>query len=100
MDAFILLVIVVFLMCWYRKFSKVVYGIAMIDIFLRIIDFFTHNLYIKELSDFANRYLPKSIPYVISSYLNGVLELILIWAYVIIMAVFLFYTARIFIKKR
>ena len=100
MDAFILLVIVVFLMCWYRKLSKVVYGIAMIDIFLRIIDFFTHNLYIKELSNFANKYLPKSIPSVINAYLDGIPELLLIWTYVIIMCVFLFYTVRIFIKKR
>lgn len=100
MDAFILLVIIVFLMCWYRKFSKVVYGIAMIDIFLRIVDFLTHNLYIRELSDFANKYLPKSIHSVINNYLEGIPAIILVWAYVIIMCVFLFYTARIFIKKR
>jgi len=99
-DAFIILIIVVFLMAWYRKFSKVVYGIAIMDIFLRLVYFITNNIYIKELSEFSKKYLPASIPSVINKYLDGIPALILVWIYVIVMCVFLFYTLKIFIKKR
>lgn len=100
MDAFIILVILVFLMVWYRKFSKVVYGVAMIDIFLRLVDIITRNAYIKELSEFSNKYLPSSLPAVIDKYLEGIPEFLVIWGYIVFMGAFLFYTIRIFIKKK
>ena len=100
MDAFIVLVVIVFAICWFRKFRKVVYVIASLDILLRICNFLAHNLKIKELSSFFDKYFADSIPAVIAKYANDSLYLVLVWAYVIIMAVFLFYTVKILIKKR
>lgn len=100
MDAFLVLVIIIFSICWFRKFSKVVYAIASIDILLRICNFLAHNINIKELAIFFDKYFADSIPAVIAKYANDSLYLILVWAYVIVMIVFLFYTIRTFIRKR
>jgi hypothetical protein len=100
MDAFLVLVIIIFVICWYRSFPKTVYAIASTDILLRICNFLAHNLKIEELASFFDKYFADSIPSVIAKYTNSDLYNILLWAYVILMIVFLFYTVRIFFKKR
>ena len=100
LDIIIVLAIVIFVFCWFRKFSKFVEAWAIVDIFLRIFHFVANNIGIKDFARWANRNLPSSIPEIISSYSSGVVEFILTWIYVILMGIFLYYCVRRLIKKK
>lgn len=92
----ILLGVVIFL---FRKFSSFVYAVAIIDIFLRILTFIRDNS-VPELKSLIGKYFPESIPAIIARYSDGIFYTILMWAYVIIFAIFLGYITKYFIKKR
>lgn len=83
-----------------RTFSGFVYSVAMIDIFLRILAFLKAQLLNGNILIFLNKWFPVSVPAMIDKYTDGILYSILLWVYVGIMIVFLFYTVRIFIKKK
>ena len=100
LDVIIVLAIVIFVFCWFRKFSKFVEAWAIVDIFLRIIHFVANNIGIPDFAKWANKTLPSSIPNIISNYSSGVLELILTWIYVILMSIFLYYCIYKLIKKK
>ncbi len=100
LDAIIVLALVIFVFCWFRKFSKFVEAWAIVDIFLRIIHFVANNIGISEFAKWTNNTLPESIPGIISKYSSGVIEFILTWIYVILMAIFLYYTIHRLIKKK
>lgn len=99
MDAIIFLILLIVVIFFFRRFSNVVYFIAIIDIFLRILTFFKYHTLV-EVKHFIGKYFPENIPHIISKYAKGDLYIILIWAYVIIMCVFLFYVVRTFIHKK
>ena len=50
--------------------------------------------------EYIEKYLPASIPNIINEYTSDILNNILLWVYVICMAVFLGYTIRYFISKK
>ena len=100
LDAVIVIALVIFAVCWFRRFSKLVYAFAIIDIFFRLIHFIAANLGIKEFTRWVNRIFPKSIPAIIGNYSSGVLYVILIWIYIVLMVFFLGYTVRTFIRKK
>lgn len=92
----ILLAVVIFL---FRRFSSFVYAVAIIDIFLRILTFIRDNS-VPELKSLIGKYFPESIAAIIGNYSDGIFYTILMWAYVIIFAIFLGYITKYFIKKR
>lgn len=100
MDALIIILILLFVIISYKRFSKFTYAIAIIDIFLRILNFLKLNLGIVEIRNFISRYFSSDIPAIICKYTNGILSDILIWAYVIIFTFFLFYIIRAFIRNK
>ena len=100
LDAVIVLALVIFAVCWFRKFSKLVYAFGIIDIFLRLIHFIALNLGIKNFTSWVEHIFPKSIPAIIDNYSNGVLYTILLWVYIVLMVFFLGYTIRTFIRKK
>ena len=67
---------------------------------LEMVTFIKNNLGVAEISSFISKYFPESIPGVIYKYTDGIVSTILIWIYVLMFAVFLFYTVRILWKKR
>ena len=83
-----------------RTFSGFVYAVVMVDIFLRILAFLKAQLFSGNILAFLNKWFPVSVPAMIDKYTNGTLYTLLLWVYVGIMVVFLFYTVRIFIKKK
>ena len=99
MDAIIFVVLLVIVICFFRRFSNVVFFVAIFDIFLRILTFLKYNT-VKEIKTFIAKYFPENIPSIIGKYAKGDLYTILVWAYVIIMIVFLFYIIKIFIKRK
>lgn len=98
-DLVVLAVILVIVIFFFKKFSSFVYSIAIIDIFLRILTFLKYNT-VPELKSLIGKYFPESIPAIISKYSNGIFYTILMWAYVIIFAIFLGYITIYFINKK
>ena len=54
----------------------------------------------KEIRTFIDTYIPASIPSVINHYTTGIFNTVLIWVYIVIMAVFLYYIVRVFVKRK
>ena len=98
-DIGILLVVLVIVIVFFRKFSSFVYAIAIMDIFFRIMTFIKNHT-VKEVHDLINRYIPESIESIICNHTSGVLETILLWVYVIFFCIFLYYIVSYFISKR
>ncbi len=99
-DLIVLIVLIALIIFFFKSFPSFVYGVASIDIFLRILDFVRLNLDIPEISKLIAEYLPRNVPHVINKYTNGVLCDVIMWGYVGIFTVFLFYTVRILWKKK
>lgn len=101
MDAFIVLLVVIIIICWScykRKISTAAYGIAALDLFLRIINFIAVNLKIKSISSFFAPW-PNSILAVANKYTSGIIYSIISWSFVLLMLYFLVMTLIIFFKK-
>ena len=101
MEAIIILLLVIVIICWAcyrRKLEKATYGIASLDIFLRIVSFISVNIGENELSSFLGEF-PDSLLSVADKYLNGFLFTLIAWAFVILMIHFFILTLRIFLKK-
>jgi len=100
MDLLIIVIFIVIIVCWFRRFSSFIYALAIIDIFLRIVTFIGHNIGVKPISKFLLDFFPDSIPSVINAYSSGILNLILLWGFVICYMIFEFYIIRTFFHKR
>lgn len=99
-DVFLLVILIVAGICFFRRLDSSVYFIASLDIFFRILTFIRDNLGVPEFSNFIREYFPESIPGIIYKYTDGILSTALMWIYVLMFVVFLFYTVRILWKKR
>ena len=101
MEAIIILLLVIVIICWAcyrRKLEKATYGIAALDIFLRVVSFIGANIGENELSSFFNKF-PNSLLAVADKYLDGFIYMLIAWAFVLLMVHFFILTLRIFFKK-
>ena len=99
-DAVIIIALVLIALCWFRSFPKFIYAFAIIDLFLRLIDYIANHIGVKGFASWVNSVFPNSIKAIIESYTNGLLCTILVWIYIVFMVIFLFYTCRVFIRKK
>ena len=99
-DVALLIILIIAGVCFFRKLDSSVYYIASLDIFFRILTFIKNELKVDEITKFVEKYIPESIPGVIYKHTEGTLSDILVWIYVIMFAIFLFYTVKILWKKR
>ena len=99
-DAIIVVALIIAAVCWFRRFSKLVYAIAIIDLFLRLIDYIANNLGIREFQHWVNSVFPNSVYSIICKYSSGIFCTVLIWIYVVMMVFFLGYTFRSFLRKK
>lgn len=100
MDGIVIIIILIVVGVYFRRVDKVVTGVAIIDIFLRLFNYIISNIQINGISEYIEKYLPSSIPSVISFYTTDIIYNILIWVYVICIAIFLGYTIRYFFIKK
>lgn len=101
MEAIVILLLVVVIICWAcyrRKLEKATYGIAALDIFLRVVAFISSNIGKNEISSFLGKF-PNSLLAVADKYLNGILYILIAWAFVLLMVHFFILTLRTFFKK-
>lgn len=99
-DLIIVVVLIILAFCWFRKFSKTVYAVAIIDIFLRLINYISANIGIKGFHSWVSSIFPESIPGLLDNYMSGIVLIVFVWIYVALMVVFLFYVTRTFIRKK
>ena len=99
-DVIVVAALIIVAFCWFRKFSKIVYAVAIIDIFLRLLNYISANIGIAGFNGWVKSIFPTSIPGLLDIYMNGVLLTIFVWVYVALMVVFLFYVSRTFIRKK
>ncbi len=99
-DLVILIVLILIVIMFFKRFDSFVYAMAIIEIFLRILTFIKNNIGLKDVSALIGKYLPENIFSIINRYSSGLVNTLLKWAFVIIMGIFLSYIIRIFIKKK
>ncbi len=99
-DLVVLIVLLVFVIIYSKRFQTYMFGFGMIDILFRILNLINGFIPIKEIRTFINTYIPASIPSVINHYTKGIFNTVLTWIYIIIMAIFLFYVVKIFLKRK
>ena len=99
-DLLVVIVIMVFIVFFFRRFSSFVYGLVIIDIFLRLLTFIKFNVAIPELQTLIAKYFPESISSIIAAYTSGIFYTIVIWLFAIIYMIFLSYIVRTFIHKK
>lgn len=101
MEVFVILFLVIVIICWAcyrRKLEKAAYGIASLDIALRIFAFIATHIGNNEIANWMRK-CPNSLLVVADKYLDGFIYTLVAWMFVILMIYFLFLTIRIFFKK-
>ena len=99
-DLIILIVFLVLIVVYSKRFQTYIFGLGMTDIFFRILEFLKNNIPIKGIKGELSKYVPSSIPNIINKYTDGTISLLLVWAYVIVMIIFLYFIAVIFFKRK
>ena len=100
LDALIFLVLLVVVICFFRRLSNTVFFVAIFDIFLRILNKLDLLLGVPEYSNLVNKYFHSSMQNIIDSYSSGIINTILSWILLGIYVVFLFYVIRTFFRKK
>ena len=100
LDLVVLVVLLVFVIIYSKRFQTYIFGFGVIDILFRILNIINGFIPFKEVRKFIKTYTPPSVPDVINKYTTGVFTTVLIWVYVAIMAIFLFYVVKIFLKRK
>ncbi len=101
-DLIVLIIAVIIVIMFFKRFSSFVFFIAIIDIFLRILAFIKNNIGLRDVAALIGKYLPESVIALIEKYTYSIplLCTILKWCFVGIMAIFLGYIIKIFIRKK
>jgi len=99
-DLIVLVVLIVAVVIYSKRFQTYIFGLGVIDILFRILNIIKGYIPIADIRSFISKYIPESVPGVINHYTSGVLNSILTWVYVIIMGIFLYFVIKIFIKRK
>ena len=99
-DLIVLILIIVGVFVFFRKFSSVLYAIFIFDLVLRGLTYIKLNIHLNDLKNVIGKYIPESIPNIIDKYSSGIFQTILMWLYIILLFVFVGYLFRTFLKKR
>ena len=99
-DLVVLVVLILIVIMYFRRFSSFVYFVAIVDIFLRILTFIKNNIGLPDLAAVIDKYLPESVLAIVGNYTDGIIYTIIVWAFIVIMSIFLFYNTKFFIKKK
>ena len=99
-DLIVLGVSIVFVGIYSKRFQTYIFGFGMIDILFRILNIIKDFIPVKDIKSAINTYIPQAVPDVINKYTDGVLSSVLIWIYVVVMAMFLYLIVKVFIKRK
>ena len=101
-DLLVLIVGLILVLMFFKRFSSFFFFMAIVDIFLRILAFIKHNIGLEDVATIIGKYLPESIFDIIDKYTSSMdlVNTILKWCFVGIMTIFLSYIIKIFLKKK
>ncbi len=99
MDLIALIALVIIVVFFFKDFKSVVYFLAIVEIFFRLVHIIVNKLAIASLTTVVNSYIPASIASILAKYSNGLLYDILIWGLIILFIFFEFYLIKYWIKK-
>ena len=99
-DLIVLIVSLVFVIIYSKRYQTYIFGFGMIDITFRILTIIKGFIPVKSIQKLIATYIPASVPGIIDKYTSGILNTVLIWVYVLIMAIFLYLVIKVFIKRK
>lgn len=99
-DLITLAVLIVIVVIYSKRFQTYIFGFGMIDILFRILNIINGYIPFKQIKTIISTYVPESIPSVINKYTKGVVNMGITFIYVIIMAIFLYFIVKLFIKRK
>ena len=101
-DLIVLIVLLIVVIMFFKRFSSFVFFMAIVEIFLRILAFIRNNIGLRDVSNIIGKYLPSNMFEIIDKYTGkwDTINIVLKWAFVVIMGIFLFYITKIFLKKK
>ena len=100
MDLIILIVVLVLVIYFFRRFESFIYIVGIIDLTLRVLNLIDNNINWPQVNTFINEYLPKSILDIINNHATGVVNLIAVWFYIACLGIFIYYTVKKLLLKR
>ena len=98
MDIIIILIALIIIALIFKRLDNTIIAFGLIDVFLRIV-YFIGNHTTSGIRAFTNKYFPASIEAILRSHSTGTLEVILVWLYVILMAMFWYFVLRMLIRR-
>ena len=94
----IIAIVILIVAIFSKNKTNVFVAFGLVDVFLRIIDYIGDHT-ISEVNNIINKIFPDSIGAIITHYSTGVLQDILMWVYVFLMALFFYYILRMLLKR-
>ena len=98
MDIMIVLILLIVIALVFKRLDNTIIAFGLIDVFLRIVNFIGNHT-TSGIKTFTNKYFPNSIEAIIRGHSTGSLETILVWLYVILMAMFWYFVLRMLIRR-
>lgn len=98
MEIIIILIILLIAALILKNVENLLIFTALLDIFLRIITFIGNNT-IDIIKEITTKYIPNSIESIIRSNTDGIIEIILVWIYIILMTYFVFKETKRLLKR-
>lgn len=100
-DLAILLIVVIAVILFFRKFSSFIYIMVSLDIIYRLLHFIANNVPVPDLAALIRKYIPTDMVGLFAKYIGtgNIFYTIICWLMFAIYSVFLFYTLRILVKK-
>ena len=77
-DLIVLVVGLILVIMFFRRFSSFVFFMAIVEIFLRILTFNKKNISLKDVSNIIDKYIPESIFSIIDNYTSQIPTLCII----------------------
>lgn len=101
-DLLVIIIGLIVVVMFFKKFSSFVFFMAIVEIFLRIVTFVKSNIGLKDVSYILGKYFPENIFAIIDKYTYKMdtVNTVLKWCFVFIMTIFLSYVIKIFLKKK
>ena len=101
-DLVLLVIIVLAVIFFFKRFSSFVYLVCSLDILYRLLHFLADNLKVEELKTLIHKYIPSSVSNMICNYTckDNVFYIIVIWSMFVLYCILLFYIIRILVRRK
>ncbi len=100
MDLAIVILLIAIVIFFMRDVKWVVYLIGILELFLRLMNFFANNIGLRDVANLIHKYIPSSLFNVLDKYTNGIIYTILAWCLFVILFIWFIYLVRYLIRRK